>query len=334
MVESGIVALLGRRSFLLGAALAASPVGMASAVAAPSSTRGAPSPLVPASGPLSLTPAEALRVFRKLTCSETDGLEVTIHYSGVTFAVDQQGVTTPLYGMSGISPSRTFMQPDGSVRFLANEVGLFTDLASGEVLESWRNPLTGRTLDVWHLRNGPLNFAIDPSRPLSTGGWRLLRDVAGAAKEFQLPLVVQGDQLLMPLDAQASRRNPLKPEDWPLESTGDRLVYSEHNTWSADANEVLLRDVATPRITAAWHSHKPWRPWMLMGRTPGFIYNHLMARKIDSLDEVPAPVRAYALKHFSAFLSAPEKWSGEYVDDWSHFMRMRRPVPVPSASPR
>lgn len=64
----------------------------------------------------------------------------------------------PLYGMIGVSPVRAFRTPDGGFRFRANEAAVFTDLASGDVLDTWANPyLDGERQNVWHLRNGPLN---------------------------------------------------------------------------------------------------------------------------------------------------------------------------------
>jgi hypothetical protein len=276
------------------------------------------------------TPQARLRVFRKLQGSEVDGEASMMHYSGVTFGSVAPAQLEPLYGMEGLTFLRSFLQPDGSVRWLANEVAVFTDLSTGEVLDQWRNPYTDEVVDVWHLRNGPLNYSVSPTAEM-TGGWRLLRPIPEGASGFYVPASVVGDKLIVTVDGQASRRNPLSPEEWPRESSGERLVYSEHNTWVAPLAGLASRDVPSPEITGAWHSLKPWRAWMLMGTTPGHIYSHLVARKIASLDEAPRAVVNYVRRAFPEFLSAPAEWTGSYRDDWSYFKEQRKPRPARGA---
>ena len=265
-------------------------------------------------------------LFRRFSASSEDGAETMIHYTGVTFGMVEDTKVVPLYGMVGITPTRTYTQPDGSVRLMINEVAMHTDLATGEVIDSWHNPFSEETVDVWHLRNGPLNLALSPKGRAETGGWKLLLKPGDAPRDgFYVPVVVEGDDLLMVMDGQATRKNPLQPAEWPRESSGSQLIYSEHNTWRAKLSDVTNPRVVSLPFFANWHSIKPWRTWMLMGQRPGRIYNHLRARKIKSLAEVPKPVRTYAEKHFPNFLSAPREWTGAYEDDWTHFKQERKP---------
>jgi hypothetical protein len=273
------------------------------------------------------SPVEHVNLFRRLSASSEDGAEVLMQYSGVTFGMVDDTRVVPLYGMEGVSPVRSYRQPDGSVRYLAREVAQFTDLATGDVLERWRNPFTDEIVEVWPLRNGPLNYALSPTTPVDSGGWNILTRPPGPAPSqgFFVPVFIEGDNLVMALDAQATRKNPLQPSEWPRESTGEMLIYSEHNTWTAKLADIVNPDIPAPEIFAAWHSIKPWRPWMLMGQKPGRIYNHLRARKIARLDDLPRKILDYNEKHFPEFLSAPKDWTGVYEDDWSHFKRQRKP---------
>jgi len=272
-------------------------------------------------------PETHLNLFRKMSASTQDGEEVLIHYQGTVFGMVEDTVAVPLYGLQGLSPCRTFRLPDGTIRFLACEIGLFTDLATGQVIDSWRNPFTEETVEVFHLRNGPINYALTPQSPVDTNGWKLLtKPHDRPASGFYIPATIEGEELFLALDAQARRKNPLDPAKWKRESSGAEVIYSEHNTWRA-----RLADLTNPRITAAhifaaWHSMKPWRHWMLMGQRPGRIYNHLRARKIPSLDQAPANIRAHAEKHFPEFLKAPPVWTGAYQDDWKHFINLRTPL--------
>lgn len=271
------------------------------------------------------TSAQHLDLFRRMSASADDGAEVVLRYSGTVFGTLGGSEMVPLYGMEGYSPVRTYSQADGKVLFMANEVGLFTDISTGAVLESWKNPFTDEWVEVFHLRNGPLVYAIDPSRPLNTAGWRFLIDLPGAEKGFRMPIIDESGSTIVNLDAQARRKNPLQPNAWPRESTGETLIYSEHNSWHMNSADVRNPKVASIPVFAAWHSHKMWRPWMLMGTRPGHIYNHLFARKISGVDALPRPQRAYLERHFPSFLKAPTSQSGTYKDDATHFMEKRSP---------
>jgi len=317
MSESLLESMVGRRALFLGG------LGAAAATLKPGLARAASDKRT-----LDLaSPQERLRVFRKLQGSEVDGAATMMHYSGITFGSIEPSAVTPLYGMEGLTFVRSYLQPDGSVRWLANEVAVFTDLVSGDVLEEWRNPYTNETVAVWPLRNGPLNYAVSPTAEM-TGGWKLLRPMPADVRGFYVPATRVGEDLVVTIDGQATRRNPLSPSEWPRESSGETLIYSEHNTWIAPYAQLASRDVPSPPAIGAWHSHKPWRPWMLMGSTPGQIYSHLVARKIDSLDEAPRQVAAYVTRKFPQFLSAPAEWTGSYRDDWSYFKEQRKPAPV------
>ncbi|MEM7728766.1 MAG: DUF1838 family protein [Pseudomonadota bacterium] len=314
---------LNRRA-LLGAAVAAGAAGLAACATAPPHQRdrfGTAADL-----PLD-DPDFHLDLFRRMSASNRDGEEAFLRYSGTTFAMIDGAEAVPLYGMEGFSPSRTIRQPDGTVRFLAMEFGLHTDLRTGDVLEEWTNPLTDETLPVWHLRNGPLNYPIDPNVALNSAGWRLLVNPVGMRRDgFFMPVDVEGDTLVVALDAQARRKNPLDPAEWPRASSGAELVYSEHNTWRMALADVLDPDVHSLPAMAAWHSHKQWRPWMMMEGRPGRIYNHLVAHKVSGPEALPPKIRAYAEIHFPDFLSAPKEWTGAYQDNWRHFIEARSPA--------
>jgi hypothetical protein len=272
-------------------------------------------------------PVDHLRAYIKMSASEESGAETCLVYEGVTYGILPGLKMQPLYGMLGFSPVRTFAQPGGAWRILAREAAVFTDLASGKVLETWRNPyLDDEAVPVWHLRTGPINFPIDPRKPISTGGWKLLRPSEHGTAAFFLPMSVRDDHLVLAVDAQVDRKNPLQPEVWKRESSGPRLAYSEHNTWRAKLSEIVDPDVPSPRIFASWHTNKEWRPWMLMGQRPGSIYNHLVAYKVRSVAEAPRVLLDWYERNAPEFLSAPKEWTGGYKTDWDHFMANRAPA--------
>lgn len=271
-------------------------------------------------------PEDHLRAYIKMSASEEQGAETYLVYEGMTFGVTEGLQMVPLYGMLGFSPVRTFLMPDGTWRILGSEAAVFTDLASGAVLDTWRNPyLDDRAVKVWHLRTGPINLPINPQRSISTGGWRMLRPSIYGTNGFFMPITERDGQLIVTLDAQTNRKNPLDPMIWKAESGGETMRYSEHNTWRIRRADVENPDMPSPPIFASWHTNKEWRPWMLMGRRPGHIYNHLIAYKVKSPAEAPRVLIDYYERTAPEFLSAPREWTGTYLTDWDHFMKNRTP---------
>jgi hypothetical protein len=266
-------------------------------------------------------------MYIKMSASEEEGAETLLVYQGTTFAVTEGTNLVPLYGMVGFSPVRTFRQPDGAWQILANEAAVFTDLATGKVLDTWRNPyLDDRAVDVWHLRTGPVNLRIDPRKPISVGGWRLLRPSRYGTDGFFMPVDEHDGSYIVALDAQAQRKNKLDPAIWKAESSGPTMRYSEHNTWRISRADVENPDIPSPPIFASWHTNKEWRPWMLMGQRPGHIYNHLIAYKVPSVAQAPRVLVDHYMRTAPEFLSAPKAWTGSYLTDWDHFMKARKPA--------
>jgi hypothetical protein len=317
MLNSTFEMLASRRS-MLGMAMAAGGVAAMPALAAGKKGRR----------PLDLRdPADHLRMYIKMSASEEEGAETLLVYEGTTFAVTEGTNLVPLYGMVGFSPVRTFRQPDGAWQILANEAAVFTDLATGAALDTWRNPyLDNREVEVWHLRTGPVNLRIDPKKPISVGGWRLLRPSSYGTDGFFMPVSEHDGNYIVALDAQANRKNPLDPAMWPAESSGPNMRYSEHNTWRVNKAEIENPNIPSPQIFAAWHTNKEWRPWMLMGQRPGHIYNHLVAYKVKSIADAPRVVIDYYAKRAPEYLTAPKAWTGSYLTDWDHFKKARKPA--------
>ena len=63
--------------------------------------------------------------------------------------------------VEGPSAARTLPRDDqGRWQILRRECGFFFDLASGEVLDRWRNPLTDEDVEVVHIANDPVDTPL------------------------------------------------------------------------------------------------------------------------------------------------------------------------------
>lgn len=267
-------------------------------------------------------PRANVRAMARLTSTLEPGKTGFVRYQGKAFALLEDGRNVPLFDIDGIGALRALPQDDGSIRFLFNEFALFCDSATGLPLDRWTNPITRREVDVWHLRNGPVNYALSPDKA-SFGSFTRIDGSAGQG--FQLPWIERGPFATFALDVVADRPNPLDPKDWPLESTGPTLPTTEHSQYT-----MLKRDLADPRLlslpfVASLQSLKPWHPWMLMGQRPGRIFTRTVAEKVAGPEALPPARLAYARANLAPWMAAPDAWTGTYVTQQSIYKSTRKP---------
>jgi hypothetical protein len=272
-------------------------------------------------------PVENVRVFARISADVDTSRQGRVHYSGKAFGVLEDGAVVPFYGIEGMGSLRAIRHGDGGAyRFLFNEFAVYTDLDTGAPLERWRNPVTGETVDVWHQRNGPVNYEIDPAKT-DIAFFTLVGKSPDRAKGFRLPWAIDGSTASFRLDSISKRPNPLDPTVWKRESSGPTLQISEHSQYFLE-----LADIGNPKLTslpfrAALQSLKPWHPWMLMGQRPGKVYTAMTSRKVAGIQALPAAVAEYARSHLAAYLDAPESWTGAYTTAYSLYAKERQPVP-------
>ncbi|MEY8242449.1 MAG: DUF1838 family protein, partial [Gammaproteobacteria bacterium] len=86
-------------------------------------------------------------------------------FKGYIMAVRPHQPIKDVLGIQGFGVSRLEQQEDGSYAKILREVGLYTDLRTGEVLEEWKNPLTNEDVKVVHIANDPFNYVIEDYFP-------------------------------------------------------------------------------------------------------------------------------------------------------------------------
>jgi hypothetical protein len=185
------------------------------------------------------------------------------------------------------------------------------------------NPVTDRKVDVWHQRNGPVNYEMSPDKAMLGN---FARADGQKVNGFQLPWRVHGPFATFSLDAVANRKNPLDPAEWPLESSGPTLPTTEHSQYT-----MLRRDLENKRLlslpfVASLQSLKPWHPWMLMGQRPGRVFAKMTAHKVEGPQVLPAPLLAYAQKNLADYLTPPSSWTGQYETAHAIYKKTRTPA--------
>jgi len=217
-------------------------------------------------------------------------------------------------------------------RKILREVGLYTDLKTGEIIEEWTNPYLNEVVKVVPIANDPFNQLITPFafKPPAYGG--LIK-----ADEKRDPLLLnwthRGDTLNLFSYINLFYPSSLPPEKWPRENGNPMNQVTETFLY-----QIPWADMQNPKKTSVsyngtWSRVTPWLPWMLMGPTEGHcIYNTFMGAG-DSLDIIDPKTLAYVEKNHPKYLEAPKEWIEPSLSSLEWYAKEQTPAPVAAGQP-
>jgi hypothetical protein len=227
----------------------------------------------------------------------------------------------PLFGYTGTGIMHSKIDDDGNMWIRGKETGYFTDLATGDILETWDNPWTGETVEVFNFYNPNMGGKLTAQMP---------RFAMGAAKDdatlmnegthvdqsgivpFILPFETYGDDLMLAWDYAHEYTNPVSKDKWPKACTGDRISPSEHFTFSMSMSQMMDRSEPTCRYNAGFSRLSQWWPWMRMGENEHkdeVLFGRMFSHKgLPDYGDVPPKVLAYIEKNCPEYLQVPDHW--------------------------
>ena len=228
----------------------------------------------------------------------------------------------PLFGYVGTGVMQSRIDGDGNMWIRGKETGYFTDLATGDILDTWNNPFTGEKVKVFNFYNPRMGGKLTAEMPKFSMG--AASDEATLMNEgthradsgkvpFLLPFETYGNDLMLAWDYAHEYTNPVTPEGWPRASTGPRINPSEHFTFNLSLAEMNDRSAPACRYTAGFSRLSQWWPWMRMGghdlAETGMIFGRMFSHKgLKNRGDVPRKVLAYIDKHAPDYLEPPKDW--------------------------
>lgn len=250
-------------------------------------------------------------------------------YKGTVKAVVPGQPIKDLFGFEGFSYARLKDNGDGTYQKLLREVGYYTDLKTGEVMDEYHNPYLDETVKVVHIANDPFNHVISPfnPQPPSYGG------LNSETKPPKIPFINKwietgNGSVLMQKNINLFYPSALQPDKWPRESAGKMNQVSEMFNYVIDRDDLANPNVTGLEFSGNWTRITPWLPWMLMGQADGHIsYDCVMG--CYNTDEVLSPkIRAYAKKHHPEYFEAPTEWKEPSWSSLEHYAAEQTPAPV------
>lgn len=141
----------------------------------------------------------------------------------------------------------------------ALELAYFTDLATGKLLETWENPVTGETVEVPKTRMGPSRILMRADRlevPRPAG------EATGMKinHRFKDPIQFQGRVWIT---------EEIRVESEARKPGGRGFRYNEMTTYESRLADLENPDVTAAPVNVQFQSLVTFRPWMGFGDTPG-----------------------------------------------------------------
>ena len=221
-------------------------------------------------------------------------------YAGTIFGERKDEVQIPILRIEGFSFNRIGVLPDGSLSQVLAEAGYFCDLATGQPLEKWVNPLNKQTCEIHHYK------LVQKINATPTGITLQDTNMQPVATEGRIgPATISGDDVWISENFSNKYAIPHKPEMDPAMYPGPVIVGTSLATFSAK-----LSDLADPTrefvpSLLAYQSMSGFLPFMRMGREPGLVNWQLMGRKVKSVAEMPATLRARFDKDYPGWVTNP-----------------------------
>jgi hypothetical protein len=258
-------------------------------------------------------PADAHQAMLRLV-GDLDGKPVFKDWDVTIFAVLPGAKPRPILRMQGYNAGRLIAKPDGSHDWVTREVSYYQDLKSGQIVESWANPFNNQKVCIVQVANDPVSSHFVP--PTENG----------RAPHF----AIAGDFGALRMDIPLAYPNALPPAEYPEESTGPTYLASEHFIFFASRAD-LSSDVQRSTPTHySWFRTGPWLPWMKMGQTPGYLIYSGQGNKYASFDELPAAVKAYTLKHYPTYVTAPDSFYQPNETSWTYYGKLKKAGKLPT----
>ena len=255
-------------------------------------------------------------------------------YSGIVQAVRPGEAIRDLVGFTGFSCAKLLPNDGGDPGFkkVLREIGFYTDLKSGEIIEEWTNPYFNEKVKVVPVANDPFNHTITDfyPPPPSYGG-------LNAPKPPKIPMILDfrrhNNRLNWLSHINLFYPTALQPMKWPRESGGAFNQVTETFLYQIDWRDMQNAKKTSVEYNGTWTRTTPWLPWMLMGPTSGHCAYHCFMGAYDDINQIDRTVLDYAQKHYPLFMKAPDAWADVSLSSLENYARNQKPAPVGGDGP-
>jgi len=225
--------------------------------------------------------------------ADTSGADVISGFPGEVWGWVPGEGNRRLFRSYGIGASHVEEVEDGW-RFYHRELMYYLDPDTGEILEDWLNPYTGKRVEVMHILNDPVH--------------RFYSEDMG---QFSFPwaYTIMGDDLVFRISVFSFRDSVMPRLEYPVHSANNKYQAAELWTMNGRVSEVMNPEVTSASCVTSWARVGQWLPFMEMGNPPGVMVYHSDSYKLmEGVSQIPDNILRYTEKNHAKYLESPREW--------------------------
>lgn len=210
---------------------------------------------------------------------------------GRIYALQEGEMPIPLVGVDGLRYLKFTPERDGYA-MAVRDWGYYTDYATGELLETFVNPITGATTHPEPLLTGYAEWHMGPNGQEIEGytGEAWLKD-----KPLLMPWVFQGEKTTVTLELLVKYGNGGYGAEW-VNLTTNTTDFGDDSVTSAP-------------MQFSWTGYSPWMRWLDMGDRSGRTLWNSNGFKTATLDDLDPVIRAIHERFNPGSLDNPETYT-------------------------
>jgi hypothetical protein len=245
----------------------------------------------------SRTGEAALEWAAKLTCGTTEeGVTRYGLWEGKLYSRAPGEKDRHLFDVVGINTRQCARLEDAErgpgFRSVSREIMVYLDPETREIVDEWKNPWTGDTVEVIHVANDPVNMRA-PRYAIEEDG-----------EPIEVSLRLYDDTLVSSAAIPLFYTNPLGGEYQEFIG-GTYHAMEIFNTFyrADDFLKSKRKRISDSRIS--WQRVSQWLPWMKMGDRPGVMIFNATGFSTFDRERIPPQLIAILDERFPQYLTPP-----------------------------
>lgn len=240
---------------------------------------------------------EALTWRAKLTCGTTEtGITRYGMWEGKLYSRSPGERDRHLFNVVGINTRQCERHDDPNrgrgFRSISREIMVYLDPKTNEIIDLWKNPWTGETVEVIHVANDPVNMSVPAFAKLPDGS-----PLKVTLRQYDEALVASNEIPLF-------YKNPMggQYQDY---IGGNYHAMEIFNTYYRTKDFTDSRRTRISESRISWQRISSWLPWMKMQDRAGImIFN---ATGFSTFDRARIPTRLMSVlqTRYPEYLSPP-----------------------------
>lgn len=204
---------------------------------------------------------------------------VNIFYRLNIYGFTGEGNLVPFFTLNHLSVNEWTPLPGNRYQAKTFECGVYCAFDTDDVLEEWKNPITGEVRKPFQFLGGPFTVTHGPDGMVAMGAELTPRPMRMEAF---------GGMLFVGAMADMARPNPISPEKHPKFSSGPIAYWDTVSTTGASVAQAFDDNISSADAFHHFQNLGSWHPWLAMGARPGRTHGRAAGVKVRSLEDIPA----------------------------------------------